>query len=243
MENKQAIVQRLKQDILRLQGYTDPETQNEYLGLGPIEKAFPNQVFPKGSVHEFVFENREQNAATCGFIEGLLSHLMERGGVCVWIDTFRTLFPPAARSFGVEPAHIVFVQMPGQRQALWAVEEALKCKSLSVVVAELYDLNFVQSRRLQLAVEESKVTGVIIHPKSRAIGTTSCAARWQVRSLPSKLDAGVPGIGYPRWEVELLKVRNGNPGCWQLEWSEKGFSFGKQAPDKNILSGPHIQTG
>jgi protein ImuA len=29
----------------------------------------------------------------------------------------------------------------------------------------------------------------------------------------------LPGVAFPRWQVELLKVRNGKPGIWQLEWA------------------------
>ena len=29
----------------------------------------------------------------------------------------------------------------------------------------------------------------------------------------------MPGISFPRWQVELLKIRNGKPGRWQLEWT------------------------
>src|SRR5690606_34274184 len=82
---------------------------------------------------------------------------------------------------------------------------------------------FVQSRRLQLAVEKSRVTGLILRCNPRIVGSTACTARWRIRSLPSVLEDGLPGVGFPRWEVELLKVRNGNPGCWQLEWSHERF--------------------
>jgi len=30
-------------------------------------------------------------------------------------------------------------------------------------------------------------------------------------------------VGFPRWNVELLKVRNGNPGAWKIEWSAGSF--------------------
>ena len=33
----------------------------------------------------------------------------------------------------------------------------------------------------------------------------------------------MPGVGFPRWNVELLKVRNGKPCTWELEWSEGQF--------------------
>jgi protein ImuA len=33
----------------------------------------------------------------------------------------------------------------------------------------------------------------------------------------------MPGVGFPRWNVELLKVRNGKPGAWQIEFAEGKF--------------------
>ncbi len=222
-ENKRETVSRLKQDLLRWQGFAPPESPTQRIGLGPLEDAFPNGVFPSGSIHEFISESREQGAVTCGFIGGVLSCLMEKGGVCLWIGTSRVFFPPAARAFGVEPDRMVFVNMPCDREVLWATEEALKCRGLVAVVAELQEMDFVQSRRLQLAVEKSRVTGLVIRNNPRRVGATACAARWQIRSLPSVLDEGLPGVGDPQWDVELLKVRNGNSGRWPLGWSESGF--------------------
>ena len=47
----------------------------------------------------------------------------------------------------------------------------------------------------------------------------------------------MPGVGFPRWNVELLKVRNGKPGSWQLEWSYNQLHEIKQ----NIFSIPQEQ--
>jgi len=224
VDSKRELIDKLRQDILRMQGFAPPESRAAGgIGLGPVENAFPNGIFPRGTVHEFISTSREQGAATCGFIEGLLSRLMDGGGVCLWIGTSTILFPPAAKSFGVEPDRIVFVTMRREREVLWATEEALKCRGLAAVVSELQEMDFAQSRRLQLAVEKSKVTGLVIRHNPRRIGSTACAARWQIRPLPSALEEGLPGVGSPQWEVELLKVRNGHTGSWQVGWSEDGF--------------------
>ncbi len=223
-ENRCETINRLKQDILRLQGVTRSDSTAERMGLGPIEDAFPHAVFPAFGVHEFICGCREESAATCGFMVGLLAELMRDGGVCLWISTSRMLFPPSLGTFGVRPDHVLFVEVARERDVLWAAEEALKCSGLSAVVAELQEMDFVQSRRLQLAVEKSRVTGLVLRSRPRIIGATACAARWQIRPLPSVPKEGLPGVGFPRWEVELLKVRNGNPGCWQLEWAEGRFT-------------------
>jgi protein ImuA len=49
-------------------------------------------------------------------------------------------------------------------------------------------------------------------------------ARWQIESLPGKT-TDLPGLGYPAWNVSLLKIRNGKPGNWQLEWKNNRFQF------------------
>lgn len=222
-ENTREIIDRLKQDILRLQGVIPLDIAAKRIGLGPAEDVFPNGVFPSFGVHEFICRCREESAATSGFLGGLLAELMGLGGVCLWISTSRMLFPPALATFGVQPHRVIFVEVARERDVLWAAEEALKCSGLAAVVAELQELDFAQSRRLQLAVEKSRVTGLVLRSSPRIIGATACAARWRIGPLPSMPEDSLPGVGFPRWEVELLKVRNGNPGCWPMEWAEGRF--------------------
>ncbi|WP_237487867.1 ImuA family protein [Hufsiella arboris] len=220
---KKELVSRLQTDILRWQGFKLPSAQTQAIGLGAVEKAFPNGVFPTGTVHEFVCGTPEQAAASGGFLGGILASLMQNNGACLWISTSRTIFPPALKIFGIEPDKVIFIDLRRERDVLWVTEEALKCEGLAAVIAELREIDFAQSRRLQLAVEKSKVTGFVIRTDPQKLTATTCVARWQITSLPSQLENGMPGVGYPRWNVELTKVRNGNPGNWKMEWSPEGF--------------------
>lgn len=218
------IVQQLQREILSLQGLKrTSDSQRLNTGLGVIEKAFPEGIFPVGAVHEFISHIEEDAAATNGFVAGLLGTLMRKGGACLWISTKRTLFPPALKVFGIEPDRIIFVDLPKQKEALWAIEEALKCDVLSAVVGELKELSFTESRRLQLAVEQSRVTGFIHRVQTKSENTVACVTRWKIRPLPSLIEDGMPGVGFPRWNVQLAKVRNGKPGMWQVEWAAGGF--------------------
>jgi len=223
-ETKKDIIDQLQKDILLWQGFKPPTAgTTENVGLGPVEAAFPNGVFPIGAIHEFLNEAPEHTAACGGFIAGILTTLMQQGGACLWISVTRNLFPPALKVFGIEPDRIIFIDLKREKDVLWVMEEALKCEGLAAVIAEVKDINLTASRRLQLAVEKSKVTGFILRNDPRKISTTACAARWKITPLPSELETGMPGVGFPRWNVELLKVRNGNPGNWQLEWSAGRF--------------------
>ena len=219
-----AIISRLQKDILQWEGYRPPEAgKHKPIGLGPVEAAFPNGVFPIGAVHEMVCANTEQATAGGALISGLLANLMQSGGVCLWIGLSGNLYPSALKTFGVDPERVIFVNLLNDRDVLWAMEEALKCPGLVMAVSEVRELNFKQSRRLQLAVEQSRVTGFVLRNQSKKLSATACAARWQVTPLPSEPADGLPGLGFPRWRVDLLRVRNGQGGSWVLEWADGKF--------------------
>jgi protein ImuA len=216
---KADIIAKLKKEIIPLQGFkANLQSTAADMGLGPIKFAFPNAVFPLGAVHEFICAGTEDAAATGGFIAAIISKIMRELGVTIWISASRTLFPPALKSFGIDPDKIIFVDLQREKDILWVMEEALRCEGLATVVGEMKELDFTASRRLQLAVEQSRVTGFILRRQPRHLNTTACITRWKISSLASDLEPGLPGVGFPRWKVELLKVRNGKPGTWQMEW-------------------------
>jgi protein ImuA len=217
--SKATIIAQLQKDILPLQGFkTTLKNTVDEVGLGVIKNAFPNNQFPLGAIHEFISASPEAAASTGGFVAGVLASLMRKGGVTIWISAYRTIFPPALQTFGIAPDKIIFIYLHKEKEMLWAIEEALKCEGLAAVVGELPELSFTASRRLQLAVEQSRVTGFILRYNPRNINTTACITRWNITPLPSQLMGTMPGVGFARWQVTLLKVRNGKPGNWQVEW-------------------------
>lgn len=217
---KADVLQRLQKDIMALQGLGRTSGHSARIDLGMINSSFPDQVFPAAAVHEWLADSQEARAATGGFITGLLGALMGNNGAAVWISSERMVFPPALRHFGIEPDRIIFMELRREKDMLWALEEALKCGALSAAVCELRALDFTASRRLQLAVEQSKVTAMIMRTSTQQLASTACTARWQVTPAPSMAEDGLPGIGFPSWNVQLLKIRNGRPGSWQVQWKE-----------------------
>lgn len=220
---KAGIFQQLQKELRSLQGHCVAQEQRLETGLGIIEQAFPDNCFPTGAVHELLSLAPEDAAATNGFLAGLLYSITKAAGTCVWISTRRTIFPPALKAFGIAPERIIFIDIAREKEALWAIEEALKCKALSAVVGELKEVGFTESRRLQLAVEKSHVTGFIHRYKPRTENTTAFVTRWKIKPLPSLTEDSMPGLGFPRWHVHLQRVRNGKPGTWHLEWGPSGF--------------------
>ena len=221
---KADIITQLQKDIFSLQGFKTTVNSNAVdTGLGIIKNAFPNKIFPLGAVHEFISAGPEDAAATCGFVSDLLSSLINKNGAAIWISTRRNIFPPALSLFGIAPEKIIFIHPKKENEMLWVMEEALKCNGLSAVIGEIPKLSFTASRRLQLAVEKSRVTGFVLRNDPREINTTTCVTRWKITSLPSQLANNMSVVGFPLWNVKLLKVRNGTPGEWQIEFSGARF--------------------
>ena len=224
--SKDSIISRLREDIGLMEGYKPPCTSLRHIsGLEDIETAFRNNIFPTGAIHEFICLKNEHTAATTGFISGILAVVMQHAGVCLWVSTNRRLFATALSTFNAIPDNIIFILVDREKEVLWATEEGLKCKGIAAVVAEVKNLTFMQSRRLQLAVEVSNATGFIVRSDAAKLSATACTARWQIIPQPSKTEAGLPGIGFPRWQVELLKARYGRPGKWIVEWSANSFNI------------------
>ncbi len=114
METTKAhIFAQLQKDILPLQGYK-PVAGNIGFdgGLGFIKHAFPHASFPLGAIHEFFCSETEDVSASGGFIAGIVSAIMRRGGVSIWISSSQKIFPPALKSFGIEPDKIIFINVP-----------------------------------------------------------------------------------------------------------------------------------
>lgn len=207
-------------------------------GLGAIEEAFPGKEFPRAAVHEFISYDLGAAAATNGFMMGVAGKLMRESGVCVWVGAKRTVYPVALAQFGITPDRVIFIDPHRKKDALWTIEEALKCDALQLVVGEIGELSFMESRRLQLAVERSSVTGFIHRKNPRMENTVACVSKWKITPVTSIADDGMPGLGLPRWHVQLLKVRNGKPASWVLEWRNGTLYY----VPKTIIALPEIHT-
>ncbi len=219
------IVRKLKMEILAMQGMQRRvHGRGVDAGLGPVTEAFPCGVFPVG-IHEFVSMSPECAAATSGFMASLLGSTVRAHDTCLWISNGRTLFPPALRFFGVNPERILFVDNRKPADLSWMIEQALKCEALGAVVGEVTDLDLAQSRRLQLAVEQSRVNCFLHRYRPKIASAIASVCRWKIRPVPSALHEGLPGVGFPAWEVTLEKVRNGQPGSWQMQWVEDHFEM------------------
>lgn len=187
-------------------------------GIAAIDAGLPGGGLPMGALHELAGAGgeSEDGAAAAAFLAGIVARLSPERPV-LWCLRHGDLYVPGLALYGLAPQRLILAHAPNDRETLWAVEEGLRSPALAAVIGEVEALSAPASRRLQLAAETLGVTGFVLRRSSAAAATSSAVTRWRVTALPGSSTAGEPGIGRPRWRVELLRCRGGMPAAWDVE--------------------------
>ncbi len=142
----------------------------------------------------------------------------------LWCLAAGDLYGPGLAACGLAPERLILARAQSERAVLWAMEEGLRSAVLAAVIGEVEALPAAASRRLQLAAEASGVTAFALRrwrngeraARQRA-APNAAVTRWRVTALPGALMGGAPGIGRPRWHIELWRCRGGVPASWMVE--------------------------
>lgn len=180
----------------------------------------------RGALHEFSPAAPMHLAAATGLVMALAARACGAKGQTLWIATEYALmegggpYGPGLDLFGLPSNRLLVLRVPRAVDALWAMEEALRCRALTGVIAELADDtaadDLTATRRLMLAAREGNCPGFFL--RYRATDAPSAAAsRWQVAPALSQPDA-YGGLGRARFELSLRKNRRGPCGRWFIEW-------------------------
>jgi protein ImuA len=233
--SKAAVLAELRGRIRRMEGIGGADGSRFLpLGVPAVDQALPDGGLPLGCLHEVVGENDPFNSVATGFSAAILARIAERQGQVIWITRGDDLYAPGIAAYGLKPERLIVVRARRDADILWAMEEALRCRTLGAVLGEIGDIDMVASRRLQLAAEQSGVTGLLLRAADRRLGATASVTRWGLSAAPSRPPDGKPGgdpglLGVPRWRTRLLRCRGGQPGEWLLEWHDNGFTLVEEA--------------
>jgi protein ImuA len=206
-----------------------------------------------GALHEIAPGGAGDGAAACGFALALAVRLraMAPGGrsAIIWIvEDFAAIeggapYGPGLALHGVDPAGLILVHTASAKDSLWAMEEALKCRSVAAVIGEIWSLekiyDLTAARRLALAAQSGGASALMLAAgmAGGADRLASCAhTRFEVfahggvfaRGSPkgsskgsSSPDPPLPGLPLPGlplpglacWSVRIVKARGGAEGA------------------------------
>jgi len=142
----------------------------------------------------------------------------------IWVQT-RSAAKRGGRPFRPGLPHdirhrLIHVLVEKDEDALFALEEAVRCRDVAFVIGELAGaaraLDFTASRRLTLAAERHGVPLTLVRLDG-ARDLSSARQRWAVQPAPSlrpQWNRDAPGA--PAWIAELFRARSHPPGTWRL---------------------------
>jgi protein ImuA len=199
-----------------------------------------------GTLHEIGPAASLHGGAAAGFTMALIARaLRSGGGQAVWIQPDFTaaeqgaLYGPGLDLMGLPMERLVILRVPRPRDALWAMEEALKCRAAGAVVAELAseEADLTATRRLALAAREGGGLGLVLSPSSASGGgmgggssqplcspPSTATTRWEVASARGERDR-FGGLGPTTFALSLVKNRRGRTGQWRLSWDHHACAF------------------
>ena len=227
------------------------ETRSLTLGVPAIDAALGGGL-PGAALHELSATPLHLGAAA-GFALALASLAQKRARETLWIATdFGSLetgapYGPGLDQFGLPTERLLIARVARPVDALFAMEEALKCRALSAVIAELGEApDLTATRRLSLAAKDHGGLGLILrHGLSDA--PSAARTRWQVAAAPSVADE-FGGLGRTAFSLELIRNRRGPCGTWTLTWDhhERVFaalSLGVAEADRDRQDRETLRTG
>jgi protein ImuA len=237
--NKITTLETLRQQITALE--TSPLLKDDPAAARPASPGL--LATPRGALHEVFADTLTESGAALGFALAQARGMLEAGRPAVLFlqlqsDTLELGLPYGLglKSFGLEAEQIVFVRPQTIVELLWAIEEAIACRAVAAVVADIARphkaLDFTASRRLALRCAASGGSIFLVR-YARDREASAARYRWRITPQLSRsppFDERAPGL--PRWRVRLEKGSVGKRRKMSadgeeflVDWTEDGFSL------------------
>lgn len=139
---------------------------------------------------------------------------------------------------GLPSQNLIHIEARDARDALWAMEEGVRCAALSAVIGEIWGdpkaLDFTATRRLAVASERSGTACWLV--RLGGIPNLSGARmRWRVASAPSLANSLDPrASGTPAWDADLFRARGHPPGRWSVAHEKGLFHLASASGDRTL---------
>lgn len=193
-------------------------------GLAAIDDRLADHGLDAGALHEIAAASASLNddAAATLFAAGIAARFADEPSFNVfWAVTAFDLYAPGLEQVGLGPGKLLYAQGRKDVDVLAMAEDALRDGSLACVIAEVKAADMTAIRRLQLAAADGQ-TPLLLYRRHRSrercplAAPSSAMTRWRVGCIASER-LPWPRIERPRWRVDLVRQRNGDPFSLELE--------------------------
>ena len=201
-------------------------------GIPSLDNYLPQGGLSFGALHEIAPRHGKDIPACFGFIAAMLGR-MSHDAPIIFVFTHNPgghsrfsgrLYGHGLNAFGLDPGRIVLVETQDDKQALWAIEEALRSRVPAVVVGMTgTDIDLKSSQRLNFAAGDSGRLLLLVQSENLA-GLNVAMTRWRIGAATATTDRLGLIAGW-RWQVNLERCRNGRTGEWRVEFDHAAHRF------------------
>lgn len=196
-------------------------------GLPPVDAYLG--ATPLGAVHEIAGHggDEEQGAAGAAFLALSLKASAPAGWIA-WVMQENDLYAPGLAAFGLDLRRLILVSAQRDAEVCWALEEALRSRSLAAAVAEIGALSLNATRRLQLAAEQAGIPCFLLRrwrtqqlAQQQRAQPIAAVTRWRISPQPHLCGpdpATMPELGPAHWRLDLWRCRNAAAASWIMEF-------------------------
>lgn len=234
ISDKTAQLEALRSQIQSIEGLARSNKAVLPFGLEAIDEVLPWGGLPLSCLHHVVGgEGQGGESPASMFTAALAGRLKDRGTVLWCLPRYKaadSLYGPALAMLGLDEDSLVLARAKDETETLWAMEEALGCSDVSVVIGSLSKpISLTAERRLQLAAERWRTTGFLVQSGLVTASASAAVTRWRITSQPS-VPPPWQGLGRPCWALTLDRCRQGNTHSWTVEWCDETRNFRLAAP-------------
>lgn len=215
-------IEQLARKIRDMETASRPNQASIPSGCPTMDALLPNRGYACGSMLELIrkpwgciSQNKNREPLGLGHMSialMLAKSAIGEGKYLVLVDTQREIYPPAMKSLGIPLERVIVLQPTNHSDAVWGIDQALRCPAVGSVIADVSRLDDRIARRWQLAAEQGGGLGILLRDAHSARTQPSWAdVQWQLigfPNVPGRVDRDV------RWfAMELTRCQGGRTGA------------------------------
>ena len=202
--NRSATIQNLRDGLSRFQNNLRLVSGDDTVvstGIAELDGILPDRGLLRGGLSEWIAAEPGSGATSLAM---RMAGRAQQKGPLIIIDGLKQFYPPAFVTVGVCLDNTILVRPESRNDQLWAVEQALRCRSIGAVLCRIDHLRTSEFRRLQLAAEAGTAIGLLVRPSVARRQSGWADVRLLVTPRPS-----LPNSFHRRLSVRCVYAKGG----------------------------------
>lgn len=210
-------------------------------GCPAIDAELPGGGLHGGTIVEWVSDWAGDGATTLALLA--VRSAMGEHRHAVLVDPQNEFYPPAAAALGIDLSRLIILRPTNNADALWCLDQSLRCPAIAAVVAWQNRIDEINARRLQLAAEQGGTLGLLLRNAKKMQGPTTWAEMtWKVRPQRTSAASAKNAADKNALDKSLEKPPNTRPYSNNYRWLHVELTRLRAGRGKSNLAS-HIAAG